>query len=289
MEQLNADVHHCCRSPGARAVGAGSVTLDYYLSDNHGGTEMSGTVDSTRRALRSDPQFEDPANNDYTLKADSPALGDPGTSGLHANDGDRIDLGRYGGTASAGTARGDLDIEDYFYKGQVSGWTKASGTSGSWSGDATQGTYKVTGVSGISRSYASVDGSEYTLETRLKFSGDEGKVLYMQANNNETYRVDLMAANDKVRLSVGQAGLYWPPSVTINVFGGNGDGGQQRHAAGGVRQCAGVLRFHVVGSRRGGDERQVPAARATDQRRGRQWLSALDPAAAHQGVLPRRQ
>ena len=204
---------------GAGGMGVGSVTLDYYLSDNYGGTEMSGTVDSTRRALRSDPQFEDPGNNDYTLKADSPALdlGDPAATGLHANDGDRIDLGRYGGTAMADTASADLAREDYFYKGQVSGWTAASGASGSWSGDATQGTYKVTGVSGISKSYTSVDGSEYTLETRLKFSGDEGKVLYMQANNNETYRVDLMAVNDKVRLSVGQAGLYWGPSVTINA------------------------------------------------------------------------
>ncbi len=33
------------------------------------------------------------------------------------------------------------------------------------------------------------------------------------------------------------------------------------------RRCAGVLRFHVVGSRRGGDGRQVPGARAADQRR----------------------
>ena len=56
----------------------------------------------------------------------------------------------------------------------------------------------------------------------------------------------------------------------------------------GVRQCAGVFRFHVPGSprsSRGKDERQVSVARARDQCRQRR-LSPLDRAVEHQGVLP---
>lgn len=192
---------------GASAGDTAILALDYYLGDDNGSDELSGTQDSTRRALLSAPKFTNTARSLYTLQADSPALdlGVPGTSGLPAEDGDRIDLGRFGGTAQAGTATGTLPIEEYFYKGQASGWTKASGTSGTWSGDRAQGTYKVTGANPKSRASKSVGASSYTLETRVKFTGAEGKILYMQADQNESYRIDLLAVNDRVRLMVNNA------------------------------------------------------------------------------------
>ncbi len=174
------------------------VRVDYYLGHGNGDADLSGTVASTRRALWSAPKFRDAAMGDYTLQADSPGL-DLGTPALmDPNDGSRIDLGRYGGTERAGQARGRWALEEYFSNGRVSsGWTGAVGT---WSGDATQGTYQVAAhAQGSPRSYQRIDAAQYTVETRVR--GAAGQVLYMQAGQSDSFRVQLSAAQDLVQLS----------------------------------------------------------------------------------------
>ena len=177
-----------------------NVTVDYYLGHNNGANDLKGTTAGTRRALLSDPKFVDPDNGGFTLQSGSPAL-DLGVATMTDPDGSRIDLGRYGGTSQAATARGRLEIEDYFYEGNADGWMKASGTAGTWAGVAGAGTYQVSGATGTTRAYRSVDAANYVVETRLKFSGASGKVIYLQADQSQWFRVDLITS-DTVRLLV---------------------------------------------------------------------------------------
>ena len=185
--------------PDGGVVEAGTdslVTVDYYLGNDTGSDDLSGTLAGTRRALFSDPQFTDAGHGDYTLQSGSPALDlGPEETGLPSEDGTRIDLGRYGGTSQAGKASARLALADYFYQGEVSGWTEVAGT---WQGDAWLGAYRVTNVQGPSRAYRSIDASSYTLETRLR--GQEGKVFYQQADLSGDFAVHLSASRDSVRL-----------------------------------------------------------------------------------------
>lgn len=80
-----------------------------------------------------------------------------------------------------------------FVSGSAPGWSTLSGTAGTWSGDAAQGTYKVTGVNGVSQAYKNTTAADYAIETRLRFGGYEGKVIYTEADQSQTYRLDLIA------------------------------------------------------------------------------------------------
>lgn len=198
---------------GMESDGTGSVIIDRYLSYNNDvyGYEfwnMSNTA-STRKALFSDPQFNAGA---YTLSSASPALDLDSTQ--TDSIGGRRDLGRYGGTYQAGTAAGVTKLEDYYASGSTDNWQPVSGMQGSWANSGT-GTYKVTGVNGASGAWKSTNATSYTIETRMKFSGSEGKVIYTNGDDaNQPWRLDLMTSG-YARLQT-PTGLYWGNPFTIS-------------------------------------------------------------------------
>ena len=196
---------------GVRSIGGGSVDVLHYLGyQNNGlGNELLGIDVADVKALWSNPRL----NGDYTLQSNSPGLdlGDPSQADPNSS---RRDVGRYGGTSLAGTAAGSVVLEDYFVNGSASGWQALTATSGSWAGNAAAGTYKVTGVTGQSLSYRTVAASSYTIETRMKFGGLWGTAVYAQADEWDQWRLDLMAAEDQVRLHTPTG--WHTASYTIN-------------------------------------------------------------------------
>ena len=104
-------------------------------------------------------------------------------------------------------------LDEGFEDGRAQGCTPSPGAEGSWEVDGDQGVYRVADVDGISRSHYPVEGSDYTIETRLRFGGWEGKVIYMMADQHEAWRLDLI--NDhRARLQT-PAGLF---AVPFTIF-----------------------------------------------------------------------
>ena len=190
---------------GVRSDEGGSVDVLHYLGYGTDGLghELSGISRSDVKAVWSNPRL----NGNYSLQSTSPALDLGDSTDANDPDGSRRDLGRFGGTDLAGTAVGSVMLESYYVNGGVDGWAKVPGTAGTWSGNSSDGTYRVTNSgTGVSRAHRWVDASEYTIEARLRFSAEEGKVIFHQADQNESWRLDLMERTDRVRLCIG--GVY---------------------------------------------------------------------------------
>lgn len=194
------------------------IVAQYYLSQGNGTgiPDLAGTLAATRRALFSDPRFLDRPGGDYRLNSSSPGR-DLGDSSQTDPNGSRIDLGRYGGTALGDTAEGQVRIEDYFVNGGATGYQPLPGTVGTWSGDAAQGSYKVIQVNGVSQAYKQAATSSYTIETRLRFSSLEGKVIYTAANQTYNWRLDLMAGSG-VRLITPDSSRTISMSIAANTW-----------------------------------------------------------------------
>ena len=96
------------------------------------------------------------------------------------------------------------------------GWIPVPGMPGRWELDRSDGVFTVSGVNGISRAFTTVDARSYTIETRMRFGGHEGKVVFMMADRSETYRVDLMAGSG-VRLQAAPGSLF---SVPFGIVAG---------------------------------------------------------------------
>ncbi|MCC7264632.1 MAG: T9SS type A sorting domain-containing protein, partial [Candidatus Latescibacteria bacterium] len=206
---------------GMQSDGTGSAVIDRYVSYNNDvyGYEFSGmgTSASSRKALFSDPRFNTGA---YTLSNTSPALDLDSTQ--TDSIGGRRDLGRYGGTYQAGTASGVTKLEDYYVNGGTDGWASVSG---SW-GNNGQGDYKVTGIDGASRSWKAANATSYAIETRMRFSsgGQQGKVIYANADQNEDLRLDLIydygPSYVRLQTPTGTTTLAPPycPAITPNTW-----------------------------------------------------------------------
>ena len=128
--------------------------------------------------------------------------------------------------ASADDSQADPDQEEIllyedFDDGVADGWQKAADTQGVWSVDADRGFYRVgdMGDEAVSRAWRAVDDSSYTIETRLRFDGHEGKVIFSEADRHEAWRLDLMASRGTARLSVGGIFIWGPPyPIERNVW-----------------------------------------------------------------------
>ena len=112
--------------------------------------------------------------------------------------------------------QGEILLYEDFDDGIADGWHKAPDTKGVWSVDGSRGVYRVIDVNqgrGVARAYyASVNDSSYQIETRVRFWGPEGKVIFSEADRHEAWRLDLMGRT--ARLSVG--GIFiWGPSFPI--------------------------------------------------------------------------
>lgn len=105
-------------------------------------------------------------------------------------------------TAPPDPVGGEEEIDD----GQTGSLFRAPESEGDWWSDPATGVIRVQSVDGISRTFAPVNASSYTIETRMRFTGWEGKVIFSNAEVNETARVDLMASHDTVRLQTGVFG-----------------------------------------------------------------------------------
>jgi hypothetical protein len=107
-----------------------------------------------------------------------------------------------------------LLFED-FGGGGMGSLSKVPETKGIWETDPVTGVIRVHGVDGISRAVTSVNASSYTIETRMRFTGWEGKVIYSNAEANETARVDLMASENTVRL---QTGIFGNSTIWLSPY-----------------------------------------------------------------------
>jgi len=81
-------------------------------------------------------------------------------------------------------------------------WPKAPGTAGEWQITGSGG-LAVRGADYISRAYAAVPDSAYTIETRVRWSGQEAKIIFHQADRSEGWRLDLDNSGSRARVSVG--------------------------------------------------------------------------------------
>ena len=128
--------------------------------------------------------------------------------------------------ASADDPQADQDTEEIllyedFDDGVADGWQKAPDTRGVWWVDGDRGLYRVgeVGHEEVSRAWRAVDDSSYTIETRLRFDGAEGKVIFSEADRHEAWRLDLMASGSTARLSVGGIFIWGPPyPIERNVW-----------------------------------------------------------------------
>ena len=115
----------------------------------------------------------------------------------------------------------EILLYEDFDDGVADGWQKADGTHGVWSVDGDKGFYRVeeVGYESVSRAWRAVDDSSYTIETRLRFDGAEGKVIFSEADRHEAWRLDLMASRATARLSVGGIFIWGPPfPIERNVW-----------------------------------------------------------------------
>ena len=120
------------------------------------------------------------------------------------------------GDSQEGEDRGEILLYEEFDDGIADGWQKAPGTEGVWSVDIDRGVYRVEEVDQhkVSRAWCAVNDSSYRIETRLRFSGLEAKVIFSEADRHEAWRLDLIYAQNTARLSVG--GIFiWGPSFQI--------------------------------------------------------------------------
>jgi hypothetical protein len=80
---------------------------------------------------------------------------------------------------------------------------------GSWAGSVS-----VRRVAAM-RARKPVSAAAYTIETRLRISGAQGKLIFMRAGSHEGDRVDLIRATDVVRLVVAGVGSWTDSTHTI--------------------------------------------------------------------------
>ena len=204
--EVNSSLAKNLGGGGVRSNGGGSVDVLYYLGyhTNTLGNELDGIDPSDVKAIWSVPRVD----GGYALQLDSPALdmGDPDPNLFEPPPiNSRRDIGRFGGTNQAGTATGSVLLESYFEDGDATGWEPLAATSGSWAGNVAHGEYRVIDVAGQSLAHETVAASNYTIETRMRLNGLWGTVVLGQADEWDQWRLDLMAAEDEVRLHTPMA------------------------------------------------------------------------------------
>ena len=185
----------------------GVLTLQYCdvygstYSDFHGKYTSMPTGGSGNFSL--DPKFvafnnnDNHADDDYHLQTSSPLI--------DAGNPYPTDIGRYGDTDDDLSSLGGTQVyyED-FEDNQAQGWYVVAGN---WSvqTESSSKRYIMTNSSqNVNRSYVYVSGwsGGYTTEAKIKLNGEEGKLIYSKANQNERYRLDLMANLNNFRLMI---------------------------------------------------------------------------------------
>lgn len=132
-----------------------------------------------------------------------------------------LELARADDSQEIEVRQGEILLYEDFDDGIADGWQNAPGTQGVWSVDGDKGVYQVREVKhpGVSRSFYAVNDSSYSIETRLRFRGAEGKVIFSEADRHEAWRLDLITERNTARLSV--AGIFiWgiPFQIERNVW-----------------------------------------------------------------------
>jgi len=101
------------------------------------------------------------------------------------------------------TETATLVLDEDFTGDTAPGWEPSPDQSGEWA--VSDGVYRITQASGPTRSsYSLTQESVYAVEVRLRFTGSEGKVLFMRADAGEYWRVDLMASQGLIRVNARQ-------------------------------------------------------------------------------------
>ena len=126
------------------------------------------------------------------------------------NSGDNSGGDNSGGDNSGGDNSGgstSVPVFEDFEDGLAQGWTASAGT---WSVRNVDGSNRyVMGSSteSINRAYKNVSGwsGGYVIEAKLKIRAAEGKVIFSQANQNESYRLDVMTSSNNFRLVINDA------------------------------------------------------------------------------------